>query len=80
MRCIRFSLAIALLAALSACGGGSEPTTPPATTGSLSVQVQGLSGGGAPSLQVTGPGGFTTTLTSAQTLTGLAPGSYTVTA
>ena len=80
MRRIRFSLAAMLLAALSACGGGTEPTTPPATTGSLTVQVQGLTGGGTPSLQVTGPNGFTTTITSAQTLTGLAPGSYTVTA
>ncbi|MBL0179228.1 MAG: hypothetical protein IPP98_08910 [Gemmatimonadetes bacterium] len=80
MRRIRFSLAAMLLAALSACGGGTEPTTPPATTGSLTVQVQGLTGGGTPSLQVTGPNGFTTTLTSAQTLTGLAPGSYSVAA
>lgn len=77
---IRFLLATALLAVLGACGGGTEPTTPPATTGSLTVQVQGLSGGGTPSLQVTGPGGYSATLSASQTLTGLAPGSYTVSA
>lgn len=80
MRRIRFPLAATLALALGACGGGTEPTTPPATTGSLTVQVQGLTGGGTPSLQVTGPAGYSTTLTASQTLTGLAPGSYAVAA
>jgi hypothetical protein len=69
------------LASLAACGGSTpDPTTPTPTTGSLAIQIQGLAGGGTPTLHVTGPGGYTTTLTAAQTLAGLTPGAYSVTA
>jgi hypothetical protein len=50
------------------------------TTGSLTVTITGLPGGATASVQVTGPGGFDQTLTATTTLTGLAPGSYTVAA
>jgi sugar lactone lactonase YvrE len=49
------------------------------STGSLTVTVTGLIGTDA-SVQVTGPNDFTQTLTATTTLTGLALGSYTVTA
>lgn len=46
--------------------------------GSLTVTIDGLPGGVDGDVQVTGPGGFDTTLTSTTTLTGLEPGSYEV--
>jgi hypothetical protein len=50
------------------------------TTGALNVQVGGnLPGGTNPDVLVTGPGGFSQVVTGSQTLTGLAPGTYTVT-
>jgi len=48
--------------------------------GSLSVTIDGLPGGVDADVRVTGPGGFDQALTSTTTLTGLEPGSYTVTA
>ena len=81
MRRLILSLALPSLVALGGCGGGSAPpTTPPATTGSLTVQLQGVVGGGTPSVLVSGPAGYSTTVTASQTLSGLAPGSYTLTA
>ncbi len=63
-----------------ACGGDSSaPTTPPPATGSRFVQIPGLTGGGTLWLPVSGPGGSATTLTTAQTLFRLAPGTYTMT-
>ncbi|WP_411281868.1 hypothetical protein [Gemmatimonas sp.] len=50
------------------------------TTGSIAVVVSGLPGGAAGSVSVTGPGGYSPSVTSTTTLTLLAPGSYTVTA
>jgi hypothetical protein len=84
----RPTVALLLLGLLTAsCGGGDggtnptpPPPPPPPTTGSLAVQVTGLTGAGiAPTVRVAGPGGFTRTLTSAATIADLAPGSYTVT-
>jgi hypothetical protein len=82
-------VAALLLGTLTAsCGGGdggTTPTPPPPpppspTTGSIAVQVTGLTGAGvAPTVQISGPGGFTRTLTSAGTIADLAPGSYTIT-
>jgi hypothetical protein len=51
-----------------------------ATTGSLTVTVNGLPGGVGASITVTGPGGFNQAVTATSTLTGLLPGSYTVAA
>ena len=50
------------------------------STGSLEVSISGLPGGVGAGVTVTGPAGFTRSLTGTQTLSGLAPGTYTVTA
>lgn len=50
------------------------------STGSLSVTISGLPAGTAASVQVSGPDGYGQALTTSATLTGLAPGGYTVTA
>jgi len=52
----------------------------PPTTGSLSVAVTGLSGAINADIDVAGPASYSHHLTAAATLTGLAPGSYTITA
>jgi hypothetical protein len=63
---------------------GSSPApaqvTYAVTTGGLTVTITGLPGGTAAAVNVTGPGGFDQSLTSTATLSGLGPGSYTVTA
>ncbi|HUR93497.1 MAG TPA: hypothetical protein VMY76_02865, partial [Gemmatimonadales bacterium] len=51
-----------------------------ATTGSLAITVAGLPAGVDAAVTVTGPGGFSEAVTATRTLTGLAPGDYTVTA
>jgi len=58
----------------------TPPTSPTPTTGSLQVNVSGLPSGVNASLSVTGPNGFSQTLSASKTLTGLALGSYAVTA
>lgn len=50
------------------------------TTGSIAIVVSGLPGGVNGNVAVTGPGGFSQTVTSTSTLTNLTPGSYTVAA
>lgn len=66
-----------VLAVLAACGG-SDPSGP--STGSLAVAVTGLPAGTAAAVTVTGPGGYTRDLGGTETLSGLTPGSYTITA
>jgi hypothetical protein len=51
-----------------------------ANTGGLTVTISGLPTGTAAAVTVTGPGGFSRTVTTTEGLTGLAPGSYTVAA
>jgi hypothetical protein len=51
-----------------------------ATTGGLTVTIAGLPNGTNAAVTVTGPSGFSAQLTATQTLTGLAPGTYTVAA
>ncbi|MEZ4456373.1 MAG: M66 family metalloprotease [Gemmatimonadales bacterium] len=51
-----------------------------AATGGLTVTIAGLPGGAPAGVTVTGPGGFSQTLTATATLTGLAPGTYSVAA
>ena len=69
-------LRVALGLLLAACGGDS--TGP--RTGSLAVTVSGLPGGATANVGVTGPGGYSRVLAASETIAGLAPGSYTVTA
>jgi hypothetical protein len=66
-----------IAAGLLACGGG-DPVSP--STPSLAVTVSGLPSGTPAQVIVTGPGGYSQTLTGTQTLTPLTAGSYTVTA
>lgn len=51
-----------------------------ATTGSLTVTVTGLPDGAAANVTVSGPSSFSQPITASRTLSGLAPGSYTVAA
>lgn len=50
------------------------------STGSIAVSVTGLPGGTSGAVTVTGPGGYSQSVTATTTLTNLQPGSYTVTA
>ena len=70
------SVALPLL--LAACGGGGGGGS--ASSSSLAVTVTGLEAGLAADVTVTGPGGYSEHLTATQTLTGLARGTYTLTA
>jgi hypothetical protein len=69
-----------LIAVLVGCGGGDGPTNPAPVTGSLVVSVSGLPTGTAAAVAVAGPAGYSRSLTASETLSGLAPGGYTVTA
>lgn len=82
---LRRAPAALLAAALAACGGGGEPPTqanqpPPPPTGSLSLATSGLPAGASVSFTVTAPGGANSTVPVPATLSGLQPGTYTVTA
>lgn len=57
----------------------AEPA-PDAETGTLEVSISGLPAGTDADIVVTGPGGFSRTLSGSGSLTGLALGDYTVTA
>ncbi|MGD9524096.1 MAG: hypothetical protein AB7V35_09515 [Gemmatimonadales bacterium] len=50
------------------------------TTGNLTLAITGLPGGTAASVTVTGPAGFSQSVTTSGTINGMAEGSYTVTA
>jgi sugar lactone lactonase YvrE len=78
-RGFRAAVALQWLAALAlgGCSSSSGPTAP--TTGSLTVTITAPAGV-TPSVAVTGPGGYHRTLSATDTLSGLAVGSYTVTA
>ena len=71
---------------LLACGGGGGSpgvtglVTSGAGTGSLAVSATGLPPGVNAAMRVTGPGNYLQDLTQSQTLSGLAPGSYNVSA
>jgi hypothetical protein len=66
---------------VAACSDGpSDPGNQPAQTASLTVTISGLPGGANASVKVTGPGGFSQTISATTTLSRLAAGSYTVTA
>ncbi len=66
-----------LLLFLLGCSG--DPTGPTGG-GTLSVTIQGLPSGAAAAVSISGPAGYSQSLTSSQTFTGLAPGVYSVTA
>ncbi|HEY8197686.1 MAG TPA: hypothetical protein VIG04_11940 [Gemmatimonadales bacterium] len=51
-----------------------------ATVGSLRITVTGLPAGAASAITVSGPGSFSQAVTATRTLSGLAPGAYTISA
>jgi reprolysin-like metallo-peptidase family M12B len=65
-----------LLLALLGCSG--DPGGP--STGTLSVRIIGLPSGSSASVALSGPDGFSQTISSTQDISGLAPGTYTLTA
>ncbi|HJU64363.1 MAG TPA: hypothetical protein VJ596_01740, partial [Gemmatimonadaceae bacterium] len=67
--------ALALTFVVISCGGDG-PFRP--ARGSLSVAIAGLPDGATAAVSVSGPDGFTQTLTATTTLSQLVPGSYTV--
>lgn len=73
----RIKPASLLLLALLGCDGGPSG---PSTGGSLRVSILGLPTGSTATVTVTGPGGYNQGLTTTQTLSQLAPGTYSVTA
>lgn len=75
----RVTLVGLVFAALALGGCSSSSPTAPATTGSLTVTIT-VPAGVAPSVSVSGPSGYHLSLNATQTVTGLAPGSYTITA
>jgi glucose/arabinose dehydrogenase len=71
----------------AACGGGGGgpgvpgPVAPPvATTGSLTLTLSNLPVGATGAVRVTGPNNFAQDVTASQTLSNLAPGTYSITA
>lgn len=65
-----------LLGVTLACDEGPSGVS----TGNLLIAVSGLPAGSPADLVVTGPGSYSQSVASTQTLTGLTPGSYTITA
>ncbi|MDB4952362.1 MAG: hypothetical protein JWM27_5011 [Gemmatimonadetes bacterium] len=78
MRSARSGALLLISFLLAACGGGDGPTS--STKGTLEVAVSGLPAGTSAPVTVSGPGGFSRTLTASATLDGLTPGTYTVAA
>lgn len=69
----------------TACGGGggspgTQPAPPAATTGSLQLVISNLPAGAIAAVRVTGPNSFAQDVGASQTLTGLAPGTYSISA
>ncbi|HEY0062530.1 MAG TPA: PQQ-dependent sugar dehydrogenase [Telluria sp.] len=78
---VRHLILLLMLGLLAACGGGgSSPATPAQQQGALALTVSGLPAGVQAQVKVAGPAGFSQAVTASQTLSTLAPGSYTVTA
>ena len=74
-------LATLPLLLLSACGSDDDkPSTPPAGNGALTVNLSSLPAGLPAAVRISGPASYAKTISSGQTLSGLAPGNYTVTA
>jgi hypothetical protein len=76
------------LGSLAGCGGGGgDPGNPDspvklqsASTGSLALTINSLPPGAGATVHVTGPGNYVADLAGSQTLGGIAPGEYTITA
>jgi hypothetical protein len=75
---VRNTLAAALIVVLLSCGGGDDPVGP--ATGALAVQASGLPAGHAPWFRISGPSGFSDSVSAGATRAGLSPGQYEVAA
>jgi glucose/arabinose dehydrogenase len=81
-------LASLFLGSLAGCGGGGgspgNPDSPiklqATVNGGLAITISNLPAGTSASVHVSGPGNYAADLTGPQTLTGLEPGNYTITA
>ena len=72
----RYQLLVLLVGVVLGCG--EDPSG--ISSGNLHVTVSGLPAGSSANLVVSGPGGYSQALTGTQTLSSLAPGTYTVAA
>ena len=77
--CARHFVHAIILVLMASCGGGGSNTAPAPLQGSLVLTINGLPSGVAALVQVTGPAGYSQAVSNSQTLSSLAPGSYTVT-
>jgi hypothetical protein len=81
-------LAALFLGSLAGCGGGGghpgDPDSPVqlqnTSNATLAITIGNLPSSVAAAVRVTGPGNYTVELAQSQTLSGIPPGSYTVTA
>src|SRR5215472_8351402 len=73
-------LTAGVLLVLTACTSSSPKPGPTRHSASLLLKITDLPAGAAASVRVTGPGGYRHSVFAGQTLTGLAPGRYHVTA
>ena len=80
LRALRALGALQTLSAFSALAACSDDIVIPMVTGSLEVRISGLPAGVAASVLVTGPGGFSRTVTATTTIPNLPVGTYTVAA
>jgi hypothetical protein len=74
---------LSFVATVTAVGDTTKTFSVPVTViglGNLAVAIDGAPAGSTPDISVTGPSGYSMTLHSGQTLSGLSPGSYLVTA
>ena len=80
--CVCAPIALSLLVVLSGCGGGQGSSNsggpPPPTGGALTITITGLPSGVPANVSLTGPNGFSTTVTATNTLPQLSQGTYTI--
>jgi hypothetical protein len=67
-------------ASLTAAGATVTYGAATPNSATMVVTLSGVPQGGTPSVTITGPSGYTRTISSSTTITSLAPGSYTITA
>ncbi|MES2900451.1 MAG: PQQ-dependent sugar dehydrogenase [Pseudomonadota bacterium] len=78
IRKLFLGLTLGLLASCGGGGGSPTPAPPAPLQGTLALTINGLPAGVAAQVKVSGPAGFSQSVTASQTLSALAPGNYTV--
>ena len=79
MKPSKHSMIVAAMLLASACASGGDPLGPP-TTGGIALVVSGLPAGTAGAVNVTGPNGYSQSVTATTNLDNLVPGSYSIAA